>query len=578
MFLSLQNRYSRVQSTFCLLLLCLFLGNVKAQDLGSFRKQKPIELRGSLSAGLQFYGVNGIQNRRQPFSWYLSGAPTLKIYGITMPFSLTVSEQERRFSQPFNQYGVSPYYNWIKLHLGYRNVRFGDFTLAGANFLGGGIELTPKGFRLGFVYGQFARAVEEDTSGTDPRYRYLRPTYQRLGWAAKVGFGKPKAYLDFSIFKASDIIGSIKTPSLRSRITPMDNMAVGLKNHFGLFKQKLIFDVELAASVLTRDSDTKRRKDIETTNQDLEALLNVMAINSSSAFFKALRANGSYQFKGGRVGLQYQRIDPDYQSLGAYFFQNDVEQITLTSSYSLFKNKLGLSCSLGTQHDNLNGKKSATTHRQIGALNLNLQPMKGLNIGLNYSNFGVGQSRGIGDMFNDSLAISVVNSALGGNVSYSRSTKFRSQSLNFSANYQNTNDQNQFSRQFMGASSMMVALGYNTSFIPQKITGSASMSYVLIETGGRKSVNIGPSLNVSRQWFKGKLRTSLNHNSQLRTSDGENDGLMSNTGFMASIQQGKQSLNVGGSFLVNRYKAQSDAVNYRNFNEFRGNITYGFRF
>lgn len=552
----------------------LYVSSISAQNVQSIKTQKPIEIRGSLSAGMLFYGVNGIQNRRQPFSWYLSGAPTLKVYGITMPFSFTVSEQERRFSQPFNRYGVSPYYKWVKLHLGYRNVRFGDFTLAGANFLGGGIELTPKNLRLGFVYGQFARAVEEDTSGTDPRYRYLRPTYQRLGWGAKVGFGKPKAYLDFSVFKAKDIVGSIKTPSLRSRITPMENTAIGLKNHFGLFKQKLIFDFELAAGILTRDN----RTDIQTEDKTLNNLLNVMSINISSAFFKALRANSSYQFKGGRLGLQYQRIDPEYQSLGAYFFQNDVEQITFSSSYNMLKGKLGLSGSYGTQRDNLNAKKSATTHRTIGSLNLNVSPIRGLNIGLNYSNFGVGQSRGLGDLFNDSLAISIVNSAFGGNVSYSKATKFQSQSLNISVNYQSTNDQNRFSGQFTGASSAMAALSYNTSFIPQKITGSASMSYVLIETGGRKLVNIGPSLSVSRQWLKGKLRTSLNHNSQFRTADGEEDGLMSNTGFTAGMQQGKQSFNVGGSFLVNRYKAQSDAVNYRNFNEFRGNVTYGFRF
>ena len=559
----------------CLLMVLLFFCQVNGQDLGNLRGHKPVEIRGSLSAGVMFYGANGIQNRRKPFTWYLSGAPTLKIYGITMPFSLTVSEQERRFSQPFNQYGVSPYYKWIKLHLGYRNVRFGDFTLAGANFLGGGVELTPGKLRLGFIYGRFARAIEEDSSGGDPRYRYLRPTYQRMGWAAKVGFGKPKGYFDLSVFKASDIISSIKRPSLRSRITPMENVAAGLKNHFGLLKQKLLFDFELAGSVLTRDM---ARTDLETDHSGLQMLLNLIAVNETTAFFKALKGNSSYQFKGGRLGVQYQRIDPDYQSLGAYFFQSDVEQITVSSSYAMLKGKLNLSGSYGTQHDNLNGKKSATTHRTIGSLNVSSMPVNGLNVGLSYSNFGVGQSRGIGDLFNDSLAISVVNAAYGGNISYTKGTKVHTHSLNFSANYQNTNDQNQFTRQFSGASSMMAALSYNTSFVPKKMTGSLSASYVVINTGGRKMVNIGPSLNVGRQLLKGKLRVSINHNSQFRNVNGAQDGYMSNTGITGGVQQGKQSLNLSGNLLINRYKAQSDAVNYRNFNEFRGNVIYGFRF
>ena len=110
------------------------------QDMQGLRSQKPISIRRSLSAGLTYYHGDGIANRRQPFSWYLSGAPVITVYGVVMPFSLVVREQESRFSQPFNQYGVSPYYKWAKLHLGYRNIRFSNHTLGGANFLGAGLN------------------------------------------------------------------------------------------------------------------------------------------------------------------------------------------------------------------------------------------------------------------------------------------------------------------------------------------------------------------------------------------------------------------------------------------------------
>src|SRR5690606_30555610 len=104
--------------------------------------------------GMWYYGTSGIASRRQPFSWYITGAPVVSIYGISFPFSMTVSEQERRYAQPFNRYGVSPRYKWLTLHAGYRNVRFSDFTLAGVNMLGGGVEINPGIFRFGAMAGR----------------------------------------------------------------------------------------------------------------------------------------------------------------------------------------------------------------------------------------------------------------------------------------------------------------------------------------------------------------------------------------------------------------------------------------
>ena len=488
---------------------------------------------------------------------------------------MTISEQERRFSQPFNYYGVSPYYKWIKLHLGYRNVRFSDFTLAGANFLGVGVELTPRNLRLGFVYGQFARPIEEDASGTDPRYSYLRPTFRRLGFAAKVGFGKPKAYLDFTLFEAHDVRESIQKPSARSRVTPMQNVATGVKTHVGLFKNRLLFDLDLGASLLTRNL---YKKDLENPEPWQKTVLDYFAINTSTVFFTAARAGTSFAFKGGSLRVDYQRIDPDYQSLGAYFFQNDIEQITLSPSFSLFKNRLTVSGSYGHSHDNLNGKKTATTYRTIGAVNLSASIVPPLSINLGYSNFGVGQSRGLGDLFNDSLAVSVVNSSYSGSVNYAVGSRVRTHSFGVMASYQTTNDQNQFTRHYIGASSFVSALNYTISWQPQKLNAGASFSYVAIQTGGKELTYVGPSVNVSKEWMKGFMRTSLNHNSQLRTADGQNDGLMTNTGASVAFIRKKQTLNIGLNYLSNRYNAQADALTFINFTEYRGTIAYGVRF
>lgn len=548
--------------------------SVNAQNLGKM-SPKAFEIRGSLTANVQMYQANGIASRRQPFTWYLTGTPIVKWLGMTFPFTLVVSEQERRFSQPFNQYGVSPYYKSLKLHLGYRNVRFSDYTLGGANFLGAGVEYTPKNVRLGFVYGQFARAINEDASGQDVRYQYIRPVYQRIGWAAKIGVGSQKSYVDFSVFKAKDVIGSINAPSLKSRVLPMENLAVGLKNHFGFFKQKLTFDLDVGASLLTRNS---LKRDVENPEPWQDKLLDIVAVNASSNFFTAGTAALGLRFKQGAIRAIYQRVDPDYQSLGAYYFQNDVEQVTISPTFMLFKNKLIINGAVGRSHDNLNGKKGATTHRNVSSVNLSMNPIKRLTIGLNYSNFGVGQSRGMGDFFNDSLAVSVVNTSYNATVNYSLGSKISQQSFGITATYQNTNDQNAFTRQYAGASSMIGVVTYNFSHIPRRLSSTIALSYVSIVTGGRALLNIGPNVVLSKELQKWKVRVGLNHNSQVRKVDGEDDGIVSNTGLTVYYPFKKQSVSMSGNYLYNRYKVQQDAIGYRNFSEMRATLSYGIRF
>ncbi|MBO0950293.1 hypothetical protein [Fibrella forsythiae] len=559
------------------LLVASMLGTFPAagQDVQGLRNQKPISIRGSLSAGLTYYQANGIANRRQPFSWYLSGAPVITIYGVVMPFSLVVSEQERRFSQPFNQYGVSPYYKWVKLHLGYRTIRFSNYTLGGANFLGAGVELNPGKLRLGFVYGQFSRAVAEDEANSDLRYRYVRPTYQRLGYAARLGYGKQTDYVDLLLFKATDRMRSIPTPSRRSQITPMENVAVGLKSNFGLFRHKLLFDIDLGGSVLTRDLLLGIQND---QVPSLRQLGTFMWLNSSSSFFTAGQASARYAFKQGSLQVLYQRVDPDYQSLGSYYFQNDVEQVTVNPTLRLIKGQLTISGSYGLSHDNLNHKRAATTSRTVSGLTINSLLAKGLNLGLTYSNFGVAQTAGVSDLFNDSLAVSVVNTSYGGNLSYARATPTSRHVLSLVASYQNTSDQNQFTRSYTGSTNRLGALSYSLVSLPLKFNATASFTYAAIATAGRRFVTIGPGVNLSREWHKGLFRTTLNHNSQWRTVDGQPDGTVANTGFNVAIRMGMQTLSLGSNLLYNQYAFQADGLTYRNFTEYRGSATYGIRF
>ena len=100
------------------LLLVLGLCSLTAysQDLSTIKNEKPFAISGRIDARTIMYSSSGIDGRRSPFTYILSGAPTLSFYGITVPITFTISEQERNFSQPFNQIGLSPTYKWLTLH------------------------------------------------------------------------------------------------------------------------------------------------------------------------------------------------------------------------------------------------------------------------------------------------------------------------------------------------------------------------------------------------------------------------------------------------------------------------------
>ena len=106
----------------------LSCGALHAQELSTLKDQKPFAINGSLGLSSSFYNVSGIPERQSPFSYGINASATISVYGISMPFSLTWYNHSKKgsFYQPFNQFGISPTYKWLKVHLGYRNLTFSN--------------------------------------------------------------------------------------------------------------------------------------------------------------------------------------------------------------------------------------------------------------------------------------------------------------------------------------------------------------------------------------------------------------------------------------------------------------------
>ncbi|HEX2970287.1 MAG TPA: hypothetical protein VHO46_14405, partial [Bacteroidales bacterium] len=134
--------------------------HASGQDIESIGKEHPLKINGGLSANQIFYDAAGSESRRKQYTYYLAGNLVFNLYGWSVPFSYTYSNQQSSFQQPFNQYGLHPRYKWITAHIGYSSMTFSPYTLNGHQFMGAGVELTPGSkFRFSAMYGRLQKAV-----------------------------------------------------------------------------------------------------------------------------------------------------------------------------------------------------------------------------------------------------------------------------------------------------------------------------------------------------------------------------------------------------------------------------------
>ena len=341
----------------CLLAVCA----LQAQELSDLKNVKPFDISGSIGLNSSFYSVSGIPERQAPFAYGINANATLTVYGISMPFSFTWYDNDKKgnFSQPFNQFGISPTYKWLTLHLGYRNLSFSEFTLNGYTFLGAAVEARPGKFRLGAVYGKFNQNSTYDLAMADSM-----PKMTRTGWAAKVGYGTENRFVDFSVVRIGDSTKDFDSLTVVKPgfPTPEQNIAFGLTSRFAITPE-LMFTFDGSYSFYTKDRIAPALDSI--SDGWLRLANGLITVNGTTSYFKAFKTSLNYQFTPSIVtGIEYRRVDPGFHSMGSYFFNNDVQHITFNQTVGLMDNKLSLRGSLGIQNDNLDGAKASAPIRR----------------------------------------------------------------------------------------------------------------------------------------------------------------------------------------------------------------------
>ncbi len=502
-----------------LMILSISIGKLPAQDLAKIHTEKPIRLTGGLRLQTQLYQVSGIDPRQQPFYGALSGSPTLHLYGIQIPFFVLLSNQERRFQQPFNQLGITPFYKWAKAYLGYNQMRFSPYTLAGRRFLGAGVELNPGKFRLGFVQGRFQRAIAESAPTQPVGPSFLSaipiPAYDRKGYAAKLGFGSVHNYFDLSMLYAQDDPLIPVSDSIKAQ----ENLALGMGFQFRFFSF-LTWKTEAGLSAFTRNLESELIPLPEFPFSD--QVENLFPARFSTQIRTAIESSLAMESKYMGLKLQYKRIDKDYRSMGAFYFLTDIEEWSLAPNLNLAKNRLRVNGTIGIQQDNLNKSKAQTTRRLIGSGQLSWQPSAVFGMNVQYANYGLSQNP-VARSISDTTRLEQVNQNLTIIPHWSFVKPHKVQTISLVLGYHALSDQSTGITYTAELTSLFATANYHIHF-PQNGWG----------------IQLG--LNEQR----------------VQLSQGSTESRGGNVGFSKSSANGKLALNSQYAYYLNRFEQSAN--------------------
>jgi hypothetical protein len=516
---------------YCLLLVLGMAGTVPAmgQDISQYGVKKTLGKGITMGGGLNFntvaYKASGIDSRRDPFNWFLSGNININLFGFNMPFSFSLSNAGKNYTQPFNRIQLRPYWKWIRAYWGNTSMTFSPLTLSGHLFNGYGIELTRNRWQFSAMQGRLREAV-----AYDPIIKNNSTvSYKRKGWGFKGGYNFHGDELGIIFFTAKDDASSLSFVPAEALITPQENYVAAITAKKRLFK-KFNIQIEYALSAINTDK-TAEEKSVANTNNLLGFLLPKKA---NTRFYDAFK--GSFGYNGRSYGLQlnYERITPEYKTLGAYFFNNDLRNITIAPNLRLMKGKMNISANLGLQTNNLDKAKNSTTRRFVGNATVAYARNDKWNYNAAYSNFTTFTNiRPQDDPFFqnnlDSLNFYQVNSNITVTVGHNFGSKEVRKSLNINTSYQKASDEQAGTQQGTRVSDFIMGnLAYTHSIAKKELSISAAANCNIARAPGNKSIFYGPNVNVSKRLFNKLVGAAMGASYNQNFVNGKNNSAVWN--------------------------------------------------
>jgi hypothetical protein len=533
-------------------------------------KEDPFSISGSVGLNSVAYRPYGIAPRRDPLYWVLNANTTVTLFNtVSVPFTAVVTQQDKRythgldqFSQPFNQFGLSPRYRWLTVHAGFRSLEFSEYSLSGAMFLGGGIEIKPKSSLVsGAAFtGRFVKAVPK---GGVEGVMVSMPAYERWGSGARIKVGNDRHWGELCLLKFKDDATSIPFDTALD-ISPQENEIISLSTRQKI-SGKFSAGGELAFSMFTRNTlqEVKKLEKFTYINQVYEP-------RASSQFNSATNLTLDYTPGKATINLRYKRIDPDYRSIGAVFLTNDVEEVSLNTSLPLLANRMQFSAGAGLQRNNLDRIQMLTSRRVVGSLNLSYNVNSHVNVSGGYSSFS-SNTIPVRDAFTDTIRF--VQLTQNGNLSssYSFGRDDRTQLVSAVLSYQESSGSTQETSAFINAT-----LAYHLSLSKAGWSFGCSAIYnQASQAGFQDNEGLGPGITFGKQLLKNRLRLNATASEQ-------------------SVYLGKKEISrnlscgIAGNWTIDRHQSVNADAGYlcrfaigsqvSEFAELRGSLGYRYNF
>ena len=552
------------------LLLSVFVmfsvSSILGQDVEGIMNSKPIEFNGRISAGMSFSATNQDVSRFSPYSYRLIGSPTLSLYGFDLPFTFAIYDSKFNFSKPTNRFGLNPRYKWIQLFFGENSYSMSPYVMSGVPVKGYGIELTPGKFNFTATTGTVNNLFP--TSDTLIYAGFRLPTFERKLSAVRLGFNHRKFGIELSAVKAKDNqLDEVLIPdSLKTRINPEENFALGLKIDVGISKY-IRLGLNAGGSLITDDLAADDVM-LEPFIQNLAD--KVLDPNRSTRASWAGEAYLRFNYKGFMLGGKIKRIEPNFRTLGLYSVTDDYQNYTIDTRFSLFKRKLSIGGSIGFQQNNLRKSRLTTSLRNIVNVNASYFHSSAFSINGNYFNFTQGQEAGLIEV-NDSLRFGQVSQNLSISPRYTIRSGENSHLISLTYMTFGLTDMSSFYDEPFQSNNTNINTNYSYRIKKSGLSIRGGLNYGNSVSGINENARVGVTIGLSKK-LKESINASLSNNFNLRTQDGVNDGWMNAVRLNLSYPVSKKQ-NI--SFSLNHSLRNSTRTGL--ISTIRSNINYSLR-
>jgi len=423
--------------------------------------------------------------------------------------------------------------------------------------------------------GKLKRAVAEDLN----HIQNLDPVFDRKGWSVKGGYETDKGMIHLILFKSQDDPHSIPAIQKSTEIRPQENTVLGIQSSYSIGKI-MTLNIDYGFSALTRNLDSPESESFNAGF--VKTMGGLFKPKVSSGFYHAIKSNIGFNTKIGQIGINHERIDPGYKTLGTLYFNNDIENFTISMSSSFLQKRLTFTGNGGLQRNNLNQVKNNTSNRFIGMMNIGFQTNKRLNLNLAISNISsTNRLRAVTlpNLRVDSLILVQTNKSVNFNYNYNLSKVKTIQSMITGIfSYQQANSiENEVINKTQSTANYMGSLSHLYTIQAANLNINSSF---LINYGQIPNLNLltyAPSICISKKVWKEKVNLSTS----VSFSNVRNNGVTTHKILNFQTNAGmvfleKHRLNL--SFSVVNNHSEIIAQGYKQFREFNGNMSYSWNF